>query len=54
VQLLELYIQLEQLRFNNKFDYHIAVDEAIDTENTEIPPLLIQPYVEKRNPAWFN
>ena len=43
---LELYIQLEQLRFNNKFDYHIMVDERIDAENTEIPPLLIQPYVE--------
>jgi ligand-binding sensor domain-containing protein len=46
VQLLELYIQLEQLRFSNKFDYHIAIDEKIDMENTEIPPLLIQPYVE--------
>jgi len=44
--LLEHYIQLEQLRFNHKFDYHIAVDEKIDTENTEIAPLLIQPYVE--------
>ena len=46
LQLLELYIQLEQLRFNNKFDYHIAIDESIDKENTEIPPLLIQPYIE--------
>jgi len=46
LQLLELYIQLEQLRFGNKFDYHFAVDEKIDVENTEIPPLLIQPYVE--------
>jgi ligand-binding sensor domain-containing protein len=46
LQLLELYIQLEQLRFSNKFDYHIAVDEKIDLENTEIPPLLIQPYIE--------
>ncbi len=46
LELLELYIQLEQLRFNNKFDYHITVDEKIDTENTEIPPLLIQPYIE--------
>jgi ligand-binding sensor domain-containing protein len=46
LQLLELYIQLEQLRFGNKFDYHIAVDERIDIENIEIPPLLIQPYVE--------
>ncbi len=46
LQLLELFIQLEQLRFNHKFDYHIEVDEKIDRENTEIPPLLIQPYVE--------
>ena len=46
LQLLELYIQLEQLRFSNKFDYHIAIDERVDTENTEIPPLLIQPYIE--------
>ena len=46
LQLLELYIQLEQLRFSNKFDYHITVDEKIDMENTEIPPLLIQPYIE--------
>jgi sensor histidine kinase YesM len=46
LQLLELFIQLEQLRFNNKFDYQIVVDKSIDIENTEIPPLLIQPYVE--------
>jgi len=46
LELLELYIQLEQLRFSNKFDYHIAVDEKIDLQNTEIPPLLIQPYIE--------
>src|SRR5829696_791623 len=46
LQLLELYIQLEQLRFSNKFDYHIDIDEKIDRKNTEIPPLLIQPYIE--------
>ena len=46
LQLLELYVQLEQLRFNNKFDYHISIDQKIDVENLEIPPLLIQPYIE--------
>jgi ligand-binding sensor domain-containing protein len=46
IQLLELYIQLEQLRFSNKFDYQIAIDERIDMENTLIPPMIIQPYVE--------
>ncbi|HKH60835.1 MAG TPA: two-component regulator propeller domain-containing protein, partial [Flavitalea sp.] len=46
LELLQLYIQLEQLRFSNKFDYHITVDEKIDIDNTDIPPLLIQPYIE--------
>jgi LytS/YehU family sensor histidine kinase len=46
-QSLELYMQLQQLRFNNKFDFHIEIDQSIDQENTEIPAMLIQPYVEK-------
>src|SRR6185295_6580718 len=43
---LELYIQLESLRFKNKFKYLIETDPAIDKENTLIPPLLLQPFVE--------
>jgi LytS/YehU family sensor histidine kinase len=47
---LELYMQLESLRLNNKFSYEIKVDENIDTENTLIPPLILQPFVE--NSIW--
>jgi tetratricopeptide (TPR) repeat protein len=47
---LELYMQLEALRMNNKFDYQIDVDEDIDQENTLIPPLILQPFVE--NSIW--
>ena len=43
---LELYIQLEALRFNNKFQYVIEVDPGIDRESTLIPPMLLQPFVE--------
>jgi tetratricopeptide (TPR) repeat protein len=43
---LELYMQLEALRFKHKFNYSIAVDPAIDTEKTLIPPMLLQPFVE--------
>jgi tetratricopeptide (TPR) repeat protein len=43
---LELYMQLEALRFKHKFDYSISVDPAIDTEKTLIPPMLLQPFVE--------
>ena len=40
LQALELYMQLESLRFKNSFTYHIEVDERIDKENTLIPPML--------------
>lgn len=43
---LSYYIDLERLRFENKFEYHIDIDETIDAERTEIPPMLLQPYIE--------
>ena len=43
---LELYVQLEALRFKNRFTYTIDIDPAIDKENTLIPPMLLQPFVE--------
>ena len=45
---LELYIQLEKLRFENKFDYKIITD-GVDP-SVKIPPMLIQPFVE--NSIW--
>jgi len=47
---LELYMQLEALRLNDKFEYEIKVDEEIDQENTMVPPLILQPFVE--NSIW--
>lgn len=47
---LELYIQLEKLRMNNKFDYEIKIDEAINADETMVPPLILQPFVE--NSIW--
>ncbi len=46
LEVLELYIQLERIRFDNKFEYSITINDAIDTDTTEIPPLIIQPFVE--------
>jgi len=43
---LELYMQLEALRFKDKFKYSIYVDPDINTESTQIPPMLLQPFVE--------
>ena len=43
---LMFYMDLEKLRFDDKFTYEIHVDPAIDEEFIEIPPMLFQPYVE--------
>ncbi|MGE0078622.1 MAG: tetratricopeptide repeat protein [Bacteroidales bacterium] len=46
VETLDLYLTLEQQRFQGKFDFNITVDEALDSEFVEIPPMLVQPFVE--------
>ncbi|MDQ3047908.1 MAG: histidine kinase, partial [Bacteroidota bacterium] len=43
---LELYLELEVMRFDNKFHYEIKVDSSIDKNYDRIPSMLIQPYVE--------
>ncbi|MEZ5002172.1 MAG: histidine kinase [Chitinophagales bacterium] len=46
LEALDLYIQMEQLRFNHKFQYVIEIDSEVETDYLEVPPLIIQPYVE--------
>lgn len=43
---LQLYLELESIRFRDKFDYQIHVDEEVDPLMYKIPTMLIQPYVE--------
>jgi ligand-binding sensor domain-containing protein len=46
VDYLSTYLSLEKMRFKEKMDYFIEIDPAIDIDNTLVPPMLIQPYVE--------
>ncbi|MBV9963395.1 MAG: histidine kinase [Parafilimonas sp.] len=50
LEMLRLYLDMENLRFNNGFDFTIDVDKVIDAENIFIPPLLFQPFAE--NAVW--
>lgn len=50
IQTLRLYIELESARLEHFFDYKISSDKNIDTHQTMIPPLVIQPFVE--NAIW--
>ncbi|HEY4111686.1 tetratricopeptide repeat-containing sensor histidine kinase [Puia sp.] len=50
IEMLQLYLEMECLRFKDAFDYRIDVEENLDTEDVRIPPLLIQPFAE--NAVW--
>jgi sensor histidine kinase YesM len=50
IKALELYIELEALRFENNFSYAVEITKDVDMVTTMIPPMIIQPYVE--NAIW--
>jgi tetratricopeptide (TPR) repeat protein len=45
LEMIELYVELEQLRFNN-FEFNLDVSERVNQFETIVPAMLIQPYVE--------
>lgn len=46
IEMLDLYLNLEQMRFDKEFNYSITVDENCETDYVMLPPMLIQPFVE--------
>jgi Tfp pilus assembly protein PilF len=45
-RLLNTYLELQKLRFENKFDYAIVIDPKIERDSIFIPPMLAQPFIE--------
>ncbi|MCK0160954.1 tetratricopeptide repeat protein [Allomuricauda sp. F6463D] len=50
LELMELYMQLESLRLENKLHHRIIIDQNIEPDNTLVPPLILQPFIE--NSIW--
>jgi tetratricopeptide (TPR) repeat protein len=50
IQTLRLYLEMEALRFDGSFEYEIQADTILRADNTAIPAMIIQPYVE--NAIW--
>ncbi len=50
LEALKLYIEMESLRFEQRFDYIVKVEGEMDLNQLEVPPMLLQPYVE--NAIW--
>ncbi len=45
IESIENYLELQQMRFSNQFDYTISGNMST-LENDSIPPMMIQPFVE--------
>jgi len=46
IETLELYMDLEKIRFKDMFDFNVKLSDEINTEATYVPPMLIQPFIE--------
>ncbi len=46
LEVADLYLKMETLRFSHSFKYEINIESGIDTENIHLPPLIFQPYLE--------
>lgn len=50
LKIIELNIELEQLRFTDSFTFTKQIDQDLDLEELHIPPLITQPFIE--NAIW--
>ena len=50
LETVELYMNIENIRFSNEIDFKITVDEDIDLHTVKIPSLILQPFLE--NALW--
>ncbi|WPO79934.1 histidine kinase [Flavobacterium sp. KACC 22761] len=50
VEQLKKYLDLEHLRFEDKFDFEITVDDSLDPERVFVPNMILQPHLE--NAIW--
>jgi len=46
IDMLKRYVDLQQTRFEEKFDFELSIDNKIPVNNIQIPSLLLQPLVE--------
>jgi len=50
LEILKIYVSLEHSRFSEKFDFEITIDPALEVEKYQVPPMIVQPYIE--NAVW--
>lgn len=46
IERLNLYLELENMRFQDRFDYSFEIDDSVETELLKVPAMFLQPFVE--------
>ncbi len=46
LEYLNLYVEMENVRFTDQFEYQVSVQEDIDPEHVKMPSMILQPYIE--------
>jgi LytS/YehU family sensor histidine kinase len=50
LETMQLYMNIENIRFSNEIDYQVEIDKNINTDNILVPSLILQPFLE--NSLW--
>ena len=50
IETLELYMNIESIRFENKIDFEVNVDDSLNIDTIQVPCLFLQPFLE--NAIW--
>jgi len=46
IEMMNVYLDLQKLRFENHFEYELQVDDQLDVDELYIPPMFAQPFIE--------
>jgi LytS/YehU family sensor histidine kinase len=46
INTVENYLELQKIRFPEKFEYKINIDKSLNPESINLPPMLTQPFIE--------
>ncbi len=50
IEMMQHYLELEYMRFPDKFEYDFVIEDNLENTDIEIPPMILQPYIE--NAVW--
>lgn len=46
IDILKYYLEIQKMRFSDNFEYSFEIDPELNLEDTRIPPMLAQPFIE--------